>query len=183
MQSEIFRARRPMDHSAKSLCGIGLKTPSNTYEKTSYLGLLGGVESSLWSSERLEAVLLGFWAASEATSWGSRWGAEPLAARLPLTTQLDFEPLRRFVSVPHHRDMSTSRVEWLGTEVVCACVSSFHGSMDEFRRSRTVRSCSAGRTLAGIPAATERARVACCASARFVLSIAKQQRDPFSRGH
>ena len=62
-------------------------------------------------------------------------------------------------------------------------ISSFHGSVDEFRRSRTVRSCSAGRTLAGIPAETERARVACCASARFVLSIAKQQRDPFSRGH
>ena len=39
------------------------------------------------------------------------------------------------------------------------------------------------RGLAGIPAATERARVACCASARFVLSIAKQQRDPFSRGN
>ena len=46
----------------------------------------------MWSSERLEAVLLGFWAAAEATSWGSRWGAEPLAAHLPFTTQLDFEP-------------------------------------------------------------------------------------------
>ena len=122
-------------------------------------------ESSVWPSERPAAVLLGFWAAFEATSWGSRWGAEPLATRLPLTTttQLDFEPLlRRFVSVPHHRDMSTSRVEWLGTEVFCACVSSFHGSLDEFRRSRTVRLCSAGRTLAGIPAATERASAACC---------------------
>ena len=174
MQSDISRAGRPVGHSAKSLCEIGLKAPPNVYEKTYYVGLLGGVElgvaSSAWSSERLAAVLIGFWAAFEATSWGSRWGAEPLAARLPLTTQLDFEPLRRFVSVPHHRDMSTSRVEWLGTEVVCACVSSFHGSMDEFRRSRTVRSCSADRTLAGIPAATERARVACRASARFVLS-------------
>ena len=45
-------------------------------------------------SERPAAVLLGFWAAFEATSWGSRWGAEPLAARLPLTTQLDFEPVK-----------------------------------------------------------------------------------------
>ena len=110
---------------------------------------MGGVgEQSAWPSERPVAVLLGFWAIFEATSWGSRWGAEPLATRLPLTTQLDFEPLRRFVSVPHHRGMSTNRVEWLGAEVVCECVSSFHGSMDVFRRSRTVRSCSAGRTLA-----------------------------------
>ena len=140
------------------------------------VGLLGGVElgvASAWSSERLAAVLIGFWTASEAaTSWGSRCGAEPLAARLPLATQLDFEPPRRFVGVPHYRDMSTSRVGWLGTEVACACVSSFRGSMDESRsrRSRTARSCSAGRTLAGIPAATERARVACRASARSVLS-------------
>ena len=67
-------------------------------------------ESSAWPSERPAAILLGFWAAFEATSWGSRWGAEPLAARLQLTTQLlDFEPLRRFVSVPHHRGMSTNR--------------------------------------------------------------------------
>ena len=88
-----------------------------------------------------------------------------------------------FSACLHHRGMSTSRVEWLGTEVACACVPSFHGSVGEFRRSRTVRSCSPDRTRAGIPAATERARVACCASARFVLSIAKQQRDPFSRGH
>ena len=102
-------------------------------------------------SERPAAVLLGFWGAFEATSWGSRWGAEPLAARgtqtparLPLTTtQLEFEPLRRFFSVPHHRDMPTSRAKWLGMEVACECVSSFHGSMDGFRRSRTVRSCSA----------------------------------------
>ena len=70
---------------------------------------------------------------------------------LCVTMQLDFEPLRRFVSVPHHhhRDMSTSRVEWLGPEVVCACISSFNESMGEFWRSRTVRSFSAGRTLAG----------------------------------
>ena len=138
----------------------------------------------MWSSERPAAVLLGFWAAFEATSWGPGGEPNPLrhACHSLHTTQLDFEPLRRFVSVPYHRDMSTSRVEWLGTKVFCECVSSFHGSMDEFRRSRTVRSCSAGRTLAGIPAATERARVACSAPARFVLSIAKQQRDPFSRG-
>ena len=64
MLSEISRDRRPMGHSSKSLCEIGLKTPSNIYEKTSDVGLLGGVESSVWSSERLEAVLLGFWAAS-----------------------------------------------------------------------------------------------------------------------
>ena len=109
-------------------------------------------------SERPAAVLLGFWGAFEATSWGSRWGAEPLAARgtppparLPLTTtQLDFEPLRRFFSVPHHRDMPTSRAKWLGVEVACECVSSFHGSMDDFRRSQTVQSCSAGQTLAGV---------------------------------
>ena len=79
---------------------IGLKAPSEIDEKTSDVGLPGGLESSVWSSERPAAVLLGFWAAFEATSWGSRWGAEPLAARLPLTTQLDFEPLRRFVGVP-----------------------------------------------------------------------------------
>ena len=54
-------------------------------------------------SERPGAVLLGFWAASEATSWGSRCGAEPLAARMSFTTQLGFEPLRsRPVGMPHH---------------------------------------------------------------------------------
>ena len=36
--------------------------------------------------------------------------------------------------------------------------------------------------LAGIPAATERVRAACCALARSCLPIAKQQRDPVSRG-
>ena len=55
--------------------------------------------------------------------------------------------------------MSTSRVWWLGTGVICLFVSSFHGSMDGFQRSRTVRSCSAGRSLADIPAASERACV------------------------
>ena len=44
--------------------------------------------------------------------------------------------LGRPVGMPHHRDMSTSRVGWLGTEVVCECASSFHGPMDEVRRSR-----------------------------------------------
>ena len=39
------------------------------------VGLLNGVESSVWSSERLEAALLSFWTASEATSWGP--GGEP----------------------------------------------------------------------------------------------------------
>ena len=33
----------------------------------------------MWSSERLEAVLLGFWTASEATSWGP--GGEPNPSR------------------------------------------------------------------------------------------------------
>ena len=67
---------------------IGLKAPSNIdKKKTSDVGLLGGAESSAWSAERLEAVLHGCWAASEATSWGPQWGAEPLAARLPFTTQ------------------------------------------------------------------------------------------------
>ena len=67
------------------------------------LRFLGGVGSSVWSSKRLEAVLLGFWTASEATSWRSRLGAEAPAERLPfITTQLDFEPLRRPVGVPHH---------------------------------------------------------------------------------
>ena len=160
MQSEVSPAGRPVGHSAKFLCEIGLKTLSNSDEKRPTNVFWAVWESSVWPSERPTAVLLGFWTAFEATSWGSRWGVEPLAARLPLTTQLDFEPLRRFVSVPHHRDMSTSRVGWLGTEVVCACASSFCGSMDDFQRSRTVRSCSAGRTLAGIPAATERAHVA-----------------------
>ena len=108
-----------MGHSAKSLSEIGLKMPSNKDEKMPDVGLLGGAESSVWSSERLEAVLLGFWAASEANSWGSRRGAEPLAARLPFTTQLDFEPHRRPVGMPHHREMSTNRVGWLGTAVVC----------------------------------------------------------------
>ena len=84
----------------------------------------------MWPSERPAAVLLVFWAAFEATSWGSRWGAEPLAARLPLTNELDFETLRRFVSVPHHRDMSTNRVEWLGAEIVCECVC--HLFMDQW---------------------------------------------------
>ena len=68
----FFRAGRPVGHSAKFLCEIGLKTPSKIDEKTSDVGLLGGVESSVWSSERPAAVLLGFWAAFEATSWGSR---------------------------------------------------------------------------------------------------------------
>ena len=189
MLSEISPAVRPVGHfSAKFACEIGLKAPSNIDAKRPTWVLWATWESSVWPSERPAAILLGFWAAFEATSWGSRWGTERLAARLPLTTQLDFEPLRRFVSAPHHRDMSTSRVEWLGTEVVCACVASFHGPMDEFRRSRTVRSCSAGRRMAELwrvfpPQPNEPALPARCASARFVLSIAKQQRDPFSRGH
>ena len=54
------------------ICEIGLKAPSKIDEKTSDVGLLDGVESSVWSSERPAAVLLGFWAAFEATSWGSR---------------------------------------------------------------------------------------------------------------
>ena len=37
----------------------------------------------------------------------------------------------RFVSVLHHRDMSTNKVKWLGTEAVCACVSS-HLFMDQW---------------------------------------------------
>ena len=72
MQSDFFRAGRPVGHSAKFLCEIGLKTPSKIDEKTSDVGLLDGVESSVRSSERPAAVLLGFWAAFEATSWGSR---------------------------------------------------------------------------------------------------------------
>ena len=43
MQSEISRAGRPVGHSAKSLCEVGLKAPSNIDEKTSDVGLLGGV--------------------------------------------------------------------------------------------------------------------------------------------
>ena len=79
MQSEISRARRHMGNSAKSLCEIGLKMPSNKDEKTPDVGLLGGAESSVWSSERLEAVLLGFWAASEAPHGGP--GGEPNPSR------------------------------------------------------------------------------------------------------
>ena len=72
MQSDFFRAGRPVGHSAKFLCEIGLKAPSKIDEKTSDVGLLDGAESSVRSSERPAAVLLGFWAAFEATSWGSR---------------------------------------------------------------------------------------------------------------
>ena len=122
------------------ICEIGLNAPSNIYEKTSDVGLLGGVgehEPALaWSSERLAAVLLGFRAALEATSWGSRWGVEPFAERLPLITQLGFEPLRRPIGMPYHRGMSTNRVGWSETEIVCECSSSFHGPMDVVRRSR-----------------------------------------------
>ena len=121
-----------IEQNPYQVCEIGLKTPSNIDEKASDVGLLGGVESSVWSSERPGAVLLGFWTASEATSWRSRLGVEALAARLPFTTQLDFEPLRRPVGVPHHRDMSTSRVEWCGTEVACACVPPFYGPIGGF---------------------------------------------------
>ena len=86
MQSEISPAGRPVGHSAKFLCEICLKAPSNIYEKRPTSVFWAVWESSMWPSERPAAVLLGFWAAFEATSWGSRWGAEPLAARLPLTT-------------------------------------------------------------------------------------------------
>ena len=86
MQSEISPAWRPVGHSAKYLCEIGLTDLKGAIiehiRKTSDVGLLGGVgewESSAWPSERPVAVLLGFWAAFEATLWGSRWGAEPLA--------------------------------------------------------------------------------------------------------
>ena len=107
-------------------------------------------ESSLWPSERPAAVLLGFWALLSKPPHGGPggdWGG----SRTPRGTPATHYPARlrttpqvcQIASVPHHRGMLTSRVEWLGTEVVSACVSSFHGPMDEFRRSRTVRSCSA----------------------------------------
>ena len=37
--------------------------------------------------------------------------------------------------LPYHRGMSTNRVGWSGTEVVCACVASSHGSVGVFWRS------------------------------------------------
>ena len=57
-QSDFFRAGRPVGHSAKFLCKIGLKAPSKINEKTSDVGLMGGAESSVRSSERPAAVLL-----------------------------------------------------------------------------------------------------------------------------
>ena len=101
--------------------------------------------------------------------------AAPLALRLPLTTQLDFEPLHGPVGTPHHRD--TSRREelngWRRRSLVhvCRCMDRWVSFGD---REPTTRPCFGGRTLVGIPAATERARVACCATARFVLSAAKR---------
>ena len=74
-----------------------------------------------WSA--YEAVLLGFWAASEAISWGSRWAAEPLASRLPLTTQLDFEPFHRpSASSPRHVDEQSLMVDgWVRRLFVHVC--------------------------------------------------------------
>ena len=120
MQSEFSRAGGlPVGHSAKLLCEIGLKAPYKIDEKTSDVGLLGGcgvVESSVWSSERLEAVLLGFWAAFKATSWRfpvSDWvprvtPASQYPAQLLTTsqaacrrTELDGRGRRLFVHVWH----------------------------------------------------------------------------------
>ena len=114
MQSEISRAGRPVGHAAKIVCELASRRHL-TRRKNVRRRSAGRCGEQRWSSERLAAVLLGFWAAFEATSWGSRWGAEPLAARLQLTTQLDFEPLRRLPACLRHRAMSTNRVEWLGT--------------------------------------------------------------------
>ena len=137
----------------------------------------------MWPSERPPAaVLLGFWAAFEAASWGGRWGAEPLAERLPLTIQLDFEPLRRFVSVPHHRDMSTKRLEWLGAEVVCACVSSFMDQWMSFRdRERSDRAPLLAELWRVFPPQPNEPALHAARRRGFVLSIAKEQRDLFSR--
>ena len=101
MQSEIFRAGWPKGHSEKSLYEIGLKAPSNIYQKNvrrrssgrNQAESSGGVGERrcpplAWSSEHLAAILPGFRAAFEATSWGSRWGIEPFAAPLSLTPKL-----------------------------------------------------------------------------------------------
>ena len=138
----------------------------------------------MWSLERLAAVLIGFWAAPKATSWGSRWGAEPLAERLPLTTQLDFETLRRSVGVPHHRE-TCRRTElngWGRRLLVNVC----HLFMDQ-RMSFGDRERSDCALLAELwrvfpPQPNEPALPAVHLRGLFCL-IAKQQRDPFLRGH
>jgi hypothetical protein len=73
MQSEISPAGRPVGHSAKFLREIGLKlkdakAPSNIDEKRPTPVFWAVWESSVRPSERPAAVLLGFWAAFEATS-------------------------------------------------------------------------------------------------------------------
>ena len=183
------RVGRHVGHSEKIVCEIG-KRRHLTYTKTSDVGLLGGVGEqrvALGAPCRRTSRLLGCFRSHlmrAPVGSGEQNPSRHACHSLPSSTSNHSAGFSACLNTETCRRAElNARVEWLGTEVVYACVPSFHGSMDVFRRSRTVRSCSAGRTLAGIPAATERARVACCASARFVLSIAKQQRDPFSRDH
>ena len=50
MQSDFFRAGRPVGHSAKFLCEIGLKAPSKIDGKNVRRGLLDGVDKIQTSS-------------------------------------------------------------------------------------------------------------------------------------
>ena len=97
----------------------------------------------------------------------------PVGSPLPVTTQLGFSNHSTGLSAHLiNRGMSTSRVGWLETEVDCECAQPFVGqsASSDDRGPSDCALLAAGRTLADIPAATERARVACCASAQFCFA-------------
>ena len=88
------RAGNPSGHSAKSLLReVGcLKAPSKIYEKTSDVGLLGGVGEKrvvLGAPCRRTSRLLGCFRSH--LMGVPRWGAEPLAERLLPRATREFE--------------------------------------------------------------------------------------------
>ena len=132
MQSEISWAGCLVSHSAKSLCEIGPKAPSGIDKKTPNVGLPGGVESSVWSSELLGAVLLGFWTASEATSWGPVGEPNPsrYACHSNYPSRLRTTPLacRRALS-PRHVDEKSAELNGLGQRLFVHACHLFMGQL------------------------------------------------------
>ena len=140
---QTSRAGRPMGHSAKSLCEIGLMAPSNIHEKTPDVSLMA--YGRCGRAECVPPSALGpCYSASGLLPKPPHGGpgVEPNPSRhacrsLP-SSALNHSAagLSACLIMHHHRGMSTSRVKWLGTEVVCEYAPSLHGSMDEVRRPR-----------------------------------------------